>query len=280
MYRWLWGIVILVLQGCQIYSDTPYTLVDQKNITRVTKRKSKAVNQHIRFLVLHYTAENFEDSLALLTGANVSAHYLIPAKSIIDTISGKPVIFKLVPDKSIAWHAGVSFWRGWNNLNDTSIGIEQENLGFSKIGSVVQWYPYSSEQISLVIALVQQIVQRYQIAPVNVVGHSDIAPLRKKDPGPLFPWAALADAGIGAWPDQGTVTAFLAERDKKQVVAMAPLLSKLARYGYKIAPQMTLEEKRRVVAAFQMHFRPADISGEPDAETEAIIDALLVKYFN
>lgn len=208
-FRWLSLVLILVLPGCQGHFSKL-----QENFTFSTAQKAQAIDKRIRFLVLHYTAEDFATSLSLLTGNNVSAHYFIAAKPAIDSITGKPVIWQLVPEELAARHAGMSFWRGWRSINDTSIGIEQENPGFTDTDSVVHWYPYSPEQISLVIALAKQIVQRYQIAPVNVVGHSDIAPLRKKDPGPLFPWEALAAAGVGAWPDPQTVTALLAGRAK------------------------------------------------------------------
>ncbi len=279
MYKWLCMAAILGLSGCQYHHVAPSTLVDQGDFMLLTANKSKAVNQRIRFLVLHYTAADFPTSLALLTGDKVSAHYFIPAIPAVYPDSGKPVVWQLVPETLRAWHAGVSSWGKSTNLNDSSVGIEQENEGFTETVSGVRWYPYTSAQIDLVVALAKQIVQRYQIEAVNIVGHSDIAPLRKMDPGPLFPWKTLADAGIGAWPNANTVTTLLAARAKDQPVAIAPLLAKLARYGYGVTPEMTPEEQRRVIAAFQMHFRPADIRGKPDAETAAIIDALLVKYY-
>lgn len=142
-----------------------------------------------------------------------------------------------------------------------------------------RWQPYSAEQIALLIPLSRDIIRRYGIQPVDVVGHSDIAPQRKQDPGPLFPWQTLAEAGIGAWPDKEDVRRYLAGRDPHAPVALAPLLEKLARYGYAIDPQWDERQQTRVLAAFQMHFRPADYRGEPDAESEAIIDALLHKYY-
>lgn len=279
MYKWLWMAAVCGLQGCQNHSVAPSgTRIDQGSFILETSQESEQADQRIRFLVLHYTAEDLVNSLKILTGNKVSTHYFIPAKPLIDPASGKPVIWRLVPETLRAWHAGNSFWRGRRNLNDTSIGIEQENLGPTKTILKTYWHPYTPEQIRLVTDLAKQLVQRYNIDPVNVVGHSDIAPLRKQDPGPLFPWQALADAGVGAWPDADTVKILLAGRAKNQTVAMEPLLSKLACYGYAVTSQMTLAEKKQVVAAFQMHFRPRDIRGEPDVETEAIIDALLVKY--
>ncbi|HEY1610653.1 MAG TPA: peptidoglycan-binding protein, partial [Paraburkholderia sp.] len=107
----------------------------------------------------------------------------------------------------------------------------------------------------------------------------DIAPQRKTDPGPLFPWKALYDAGVGAWPDAATVQADLAGRAPDAPADVSALQSKLARYGYDVATDGVLDERtRRVFAAFQMHFRPRDYSGVPDAETDAIAQALLDKY--
>jgi len=241
-----------------------------------TSQPSKSVDQRIRFLVMHYTAEEFDSSLDTLTNEQVSAHYLIP--EVRQLKMGKPVIWQLVPESLRAWHAGVSEWRGRTNINDTSIGIEIENKGFRQTSAGRQFYPYPDKQIDLVMALSKQIVQRYQIAPRNVVAHSDIAPQRKQDPGPLFPWQRLAQQGIGAWPDASQVKMFLAGRDKQQPVAMDTLLNKLARYGYPVKDALTPQQQRKVVAAFQMHFRQDDYRGLPDAQSEAIIDALLVKY--
>jgi len=177
-----------------------------------------------------------------------------------------------------AWHAGASNWRGRTNLNDTSIGIEIVNKGFNRTLLATHWQPYTPEQIELLIRLSRDIVQRYAIQPTDVVGHSDIAPQRKQDPGPLFPWQQLAQAGIGAWPDKPTVERYLAGRDKYAPVPMAQMLEKLARYGYAVEPTWDAKQQRNLIAAFQMHFRPEDYRGEPDAESEAIIDALLSKY--
>lgn len=111
-----------------------------------------------------------------------------------------------------------------------------------------------------------------------MVAHADIAPQRKDDPGPLFPWQVLAEQGIGAWPDAQRVTFYLAGRAPRAPVEMTSLLDLLARYGYEVKPDMTAREQQRVVMAFQMHFRPALWNGVADAETQAIAEALLEKY--
>lgn len=268
------AIALMLLVGCQ--SSGQDTLVDRGSYQLETQHQAQGADQRIRFLVMHYTAEDFHSSLKTLTDEHVSAHYLLPEHPPLR--EGKPVAFQLVPEEMRAWHAGASNWRGRSNLNDTSIGIEIVNPGFSLTLLGKQWQPYTAEQIDLLIRLSSDIVQRYAMQPTDVVGHSDIAPQRKQDPGPLFPWQQLAQAGIGAWPDKPEVERYLAGRDKQMPVPMARLLEKLARYGYGIDPLWDAKQQRNVVAAFQMHFRPSDYHGEPDAESEAIIDALLAKY--
>jgi N-acetylmuramoyl-L-alanine amidase len=143
-----------------------------------------------------------------------------------------------------------------------------------------KWQPYPPAQIDALIRLSRDIVARYQIPPTRVVGHSDIAPQRKIDPGPLFPWRALYDAGVGAWPDDATVAARLAGRDPKAPADVRALQEKLRRYGYDVATDGVLDDKtRRVFSAFQMHFRPSDYAGDADAQSDAIAQALLDKYF-
>lgn len=165
-------------------------------------------------------------------------------------------------------------------MNAASIGIENVNGGPIDTPQGRTWQPYQPEQVDALIRLSRDIVARYAIAPTRVVGHSDIAPQRKIDPGPAFPWRALAQAGVGAWPDDATVAARLAGRDPHAAVDVRGLQLKLARYGYDVPTDGVLDERtRRVFAAFQMHFRPSDHAGNPDAESDAIAQALLDKYF-
>jgi N-acetylmuramoyl-L-alanine amidase len=266
--------VAILLAGCQ--SEQQRTTVDRGDYQLETLHQAQGADQRIRFLVMHYTAEDFHSSLKTLTDEHVSAHYLLPAHPPL--VEGKPVAFQLVPEALRAWHAGASSWRGRTNLNDTSIGIEIVNRGFNRTLLFTHWQPYTPQQIALLVSLSRDIIQRYGIQPMDVVGHSDIAPQRKQDPGPLFPWQQLAQAGIGAWPDPAKVQALLAGRDKHAAVPLAPLMEKLARYGYGIDAKWDVRQQKNVLAAFQMHFRPSDYRGEPDVESEAIIDALLLKY--
>lgn len=270
---WLLATALL-LTACQ--SAPPAGLEARGNLWVNHAHPAQGQEPRIRFLVIHYTADDFPTSLATLTEEHVSAHYLIPATP--PQAGGKPVVWQLVPESQRAWHAGASGWRGRINLNDTSIGIELENPGFRRTLLGRRWYAFPPGQVATLAELAGQIVRRYGIAPQNVVGHADIAPLRKPDPGPRFPWQALAAQGIGAWPDPARVTFWLAGRDPRQPVAEAALLARLAAYGYPVTPGMDAQARRQVISAFQMHFRPAEYSGQADAESEAIVRALLEQY--
>ena len=122
----------------------------------------------------------------------------------------------------------------------------------------------------------QDIALRYHIHPTAIVGHSDIAPTRKIDPGPLFPWKTLYEHGVGAWPDEAAVIAKL----DQPLDSVEALQSKLQRYGYDLTINGLYDElTQQVISAFQMHFRPAQYDGTWDKQTQAILDALLEKYF-
>ncbi|KVH32754.1 N-acetylmuramoyl-L-alanine amidase [Burkholderia cepacia] len=264
--------VLSLLAAC-----TSPTLVERGTYYADTSLHARGADSRIRFLVMHYTESDEAKSLRTLTGDSVSVHYVIPPQPRIER--GLPVVYQLVPETERAWHAGVSEWQGTTELNAVSIGIENVNRGPLDPQNRT-WQPYPPEQVAALTRLSKDIVARYAIPPTRVVGHSDIAPQRKIDPGPLFPWHALAQAGVGAWPDAATVAARLAGRDPHAPVDVRELQLKLARYGYDVAADGVLDERtRRVFAAFQMHFRPADYAGNPDAETDAIAQALLDKYF-
>lgn len=270
MKRWLWLILSLLLAGCQSGIES------RDGYWADLRHPAQGARPRVKMIVIHYTAEDFSSSLATLTDREVSAHYLIPRQP--PQRAGKGIIWQLVPEQQLAWHAGPSFWRGASRINDTSIGIELVNQGYRRTLTGLEWQPFTAAQITTLEALLRDIAQRYGIAPENIVGHSDIAPQRKQDPGPLFPWHQLAQRGMGAWPDAGRVQFHLAGQDPHAVVPVEPLLERLQRYGYPITAEMSAREQQRVIAAFQMHFRPADYRGQPDAETAAIAAALLDKY--
>ncbi|ELO0857051.1 N-acetylmuramoyl-L-alanine amidase [Citrobacter amalonaticus] len=273
MRKGLWlAAFALLLTGCAGEKG----IVDKDGYQLDTRHQAQAAYPRIKVLVIHYTADDFDSSLATLTDKNVSSHYLIP--SVPPLHRGKPRIWQLVPEQDLAWHAGISFWRGATRINDTSIGIELENRGWQKSAGDKYFAPFEPAQIQALIPLAKDIIARYDIKPQNVVAHADIAPQRKDDPGPLFPWRALAAQGIGAWPDAQRVNFYLAGRVPHTPVEMASLLDLLSRYGYEVKPEMTAREQQRVVMAFQMHFRPTLWNGVADAETQAIAEALLEKY--
>lgn len=272
MKQGLWLLMCGVLVGCQPHPP----LGDRGDYLVDDSQRALRAEPRVRYLVMHYTAEDFSSSLKVLTDEQVSAHYLVPA--LPPQSQGKPVVWQLVPESRSAWHAGVSYWRGQTRLNDNSIGIEIENPGYRRTANGIVWYPFSAQQIAALRVLSRDIVRRYHIAPADVVGHGDIAPQRKVDPGPLFPWALLAEQGVGAWPDAACVRAY---RQRYQLAApdVAYLQRRLALWGYQIIPTgINDAASRRVIAAFQMHYRPTNFGGEPDAETCAIVDALLEKY--
>ncbi|WP_074012452.1 N-acetylmuramoyl-L-alanine amidase [Candidatus Sodalis sp. SoCistrobi] len=254
-------IALLTLAGC---APRGYRL-DRSHPAR-------SQDDRVTLLVLHYTADDYDRSLTTLTRGPVSAHYLVPAPR-----DGRaPTVLQLVDESRRAWHAGESYWRGRTHLNDTSIGIELENDGYRRdADGTLRWAPWPPQQIAVVTALCRDILRRHAITPFNVVGHSDIAWRRKQDPGPLFPWQQLAAAGVGVWPQAARVNYFLAGRDPQAPAAAAPILRGMAQLGYDVTPDMPQALQRRALRAFQMHYRPRDYRGLPDAETDAVLRALL-----
>ncbi len=203
----------------------------------------------IDVLVLHYTELPLEESLDVLTDPQrplkVSAHYVLGEDG---------TSYRLVPEERAAWHAGRSHWRGREALNGSSIGIEIVNLHGDR-------HDYPPRQIEALIELARGIVARHPaIVARNVVGHSDVAPARKIDPGLRFPWQTLAAAGIGLWPGAG---ASAVEGDIQPA---------LQRFGY--APPDAVAPAE-IVKAFQRHFRPGRVDGEADHETRMLLSALL-----
>jgi len=201
----------------------------------------------IDMLVLHYTGMQSRDAaLARLcdAAAEVSAHYLIDE-------AGE--ITQLVAEENRAWHAGKSSWRGHADVNSRSIGIELVNPGHE-----FGYRPFPGAQIAALTDLAGTILARWPIPARNVVGHSDVAPTRKMDPGGLFPWRRLAEAGIGLWPEPAPAGGDAAPR--------------LRQYGYGWDKEADLET---VIAAFQRHFRPSRCDGKFDAETDAALNGLI-----
>ena len=246
----------LVLAGCAsgLRFDTSHTSQNQ--------------DSRVQYLVLHFTSEPFEPSLRTLTTGNgtVSSHYLVR--------DDPPTVYRLVDEDRRAWHAGVSSWRGQTQLNAASLGIEIVNRGeIGGTGSGI-WEEYPKAQMDVVMALVRDIVKRHGIRPERIVGHSDIAPQRKVDPGPKFPWKRLADEGLIPWPDPAEVARRLPAFQSRLPDALW-FQDRLAAFGYAVPLSGILDgETQRVIAAFQMRYRPARYDGAPDAETAAMLDIL------
>jgi len=201
----------------------------------------------IRFIVLHYTG--METGAAALErmrdpDAQVAAHYMIEENG---------DVYALVDEDKRAWHAGVSSWMGETDINSASIGIEIVNGGHD-----FGLPEFPDVQIEVVIALVRDVMRRHLLAPRDVIGHSDIAPGRKNDPGEKFPWRHLAEAGCAVWPD-------LQHADSGGVEGQ------LRRIGYN-----SDAEQAAVIRAFQQRFRPDRCDGVLDRETTKLISALAV----
>ncbi|MGH6889844.1 MAG: N-acetylmuramoyl-L-alanine amidase [Rhizomicrobium sp.] len=215
----------------------------------------------VDILVLHYTGmRTAEEALARLCDpiARVSAHY---------TIDTDGQVYRHVDESRRAWHAGVSYWAGRHNVNGRSIGIELVNPGH-EFGYV----PFAEAQIAALVDLAHGILARHPIPARHVLGHSDVAPARKMDPGELFPWQRLAEIGVGMFPPPlaGEVT----RRASAAVGGENALADGLEQFGYGIPPEADAP-LAMTVTAFQRHFRPEKVDGVVDDETEARLTKLL-----
>jgi N-acetylmuramoyl-L-alanine amidase len=219
-------------------------------------------------LVMHYTGmKTAEEALARLNSVEdkVSAHYLIHENG---------EVVQLVPENKRAWHAGVSSWRGRERLNDTSIGIELVNPGHE-----FGYRPFPAVQMLALIDLCKDILERHPIPTRNVVGHSDIAPSRKEDPGELFDWRMLAREGIGLWPELPKELPDFLELDVGMLgPEVESLQRRLVQYGYSLkADGYFGNATQAAVKAFQRHFTPRQVNGAWAALQEAALVALLAE---
>jgi N-acetylmuramoyl-L-alanine amidase len=234
------------------FVDTPSPNFDERNCRRP-----------VDMVVLHYTGmPSAEAALKRLTDpqAKVSAHYVIDEDG---------TIYRMVPEDKRAWHAGVAFWRGVRDVNARSIGIELVNPGHE-----FGYREFPPLQIDALLGLLTDIAGRHEIMPGNYVGHSDIAPLRKEDPGELFPWHRLAVAGFGRW-----------WAGDFEVLPHAPVLKAGDRSGAVLELQVALDKigygiegsglydalTEAAVRAFQRHWRQDQVDGISDAETTSLI---------
>ena len=218
-------------------------------------------------LLLHYTGmRSTPAALERLCdpSARVSSHYLIFEDG---------SIVQLVPESQRAFHAGESSWEGTRDINSRSIGVEIGNPGHD-YGAP----EFPAVQIAAVVALARDIVARWTIAPYRVLGHSDVAPSRKRDPGERFPWARLAAGGVGFWVEPAPIRSGKALTPGDRSPQVAELQRALADYGYGIAPSGQYDTAfQELVMAFQRHFRPVRVDGIADVSTVATLKKLLAK---
>lgn len=273
----------------QTFRDTVYV---EKEVQKAGKKYHSAVldNYEIndtyfpargqdmrqKFLILHYTALDNNTSTRVLSEQQVSSHYLV------NDLNDKEIHI-LVSEDQRSWHAGSSYWLGRTNLNDSSIGIEIVNPGYSTLNGKMWFYPFPDHQIKKVAELAKNIITRYDLDPTAILAHSDVAPQRKEDPGAFFPWKQLyEDYKIGAWYDQVDKYRFwneYSESGKNSSSFIRNVQTELNKYGYEINQTGSWDEQtRRVLMAFQLHFRPENYSGTIDRETYAILKALNFKY--
>ena len=228
-------------------------------------RKKRPVNS-IKIIVFHYTGMQSErESIKKLCSPStkVSSHYLINRR-------GK--IFSLVQDRHVAWHAGKSCWGRYKNLNENSIGIELANKGHQ-----FGYTSFKHNQISSLIKLCNRLIQKYKIKKKNIIGHSDIAPLRKIDPGEKFPWKYLAKKKVGIWHDHEPIflrrhrrVKISTKKDKKKFI------ENLNKIGYCFAAK-NKSSFIKTVKAYQRHFRKELINGILDQECFIIAQNLTKK---
>lgn len=221
-------------------------------------------NTQIKYLILHYTGmATGQEALERLCDeqAAVSAHYLIEEDG---------QIFPLVSEDKRAWHAGVAAWENDKDINGLSIGIELVNPGHDSPNYKGNYRKFPAAQIAALVPLCQEIIGRHGIKPWHVLGHSDVAPDRKCDPGELFDWQGLAADGIGLWPSKRQ------EGLQKSLRDVPSFQENLAQYGYDVPLSGHMDHQTEaVIYAFQRHFRPSQITGILDKECHLILDGLL-----
>ena len=226
-------------------------IINSPNFDR--KRRS---NKSIKFLIIHYTGMQSErESIKRLTSkrSKVSCHYLINR-------SGK--ILKMVRDENIAWHAGKSMWGNYKNLNKNSIGIELVNRGHQ-----YGYQNYTKKQINKLVLLCKHLIKKYKIRKRLILGHSDIAPLRKIDPGEKFPWRYLSTQGIGIYPKKASD-----KQNNYSKLQIKKFLKNLHKIGYRY---LNSNLKKKIIKNFQRRYRPRKINGILDLETMKISQFLV-----
>ena len=222
--------------------------------------KKMRSSKDIRFLIIHYTGmQSARVSMDRLKNPNskVSCHYFINRNG---------NIYKMVDDNKIAWHAGKSKWKNIRNLNKSSIGIEIQNKGH-----FIDYQNFPKKQISSLIVLIKSLLKKYKIKKCNVLGHSDIAPLRKKDPGEKFPWNFLSLKGVSIWYPKFK----LKKKEVKSKAKRRMFFKNVHKIGYRF---FNLSQKsnrdRKIIMAFQRRFLPNEVTGKITDKTLKISQLL------
>jgi N-acetylmuramoyl-L-alanine amidase len=258
----LGALALLELAGCA-------TTTTEGGVPIDTSRVAQGQDSRVMFLILHYTVADFAASMKILTQQDVSAHYLLSDEN-------PPRIYRLVDESRRAWHSGASGWKNQRRLNAASIGIEIVHPGF-RTGPDGQrvYLPFPAAQIDALIPLVRDIARRHQIRPEHILGHGEVSPAYKEDPGPAFPWARLAQEGLTPpLPDAMQVAAQRALLETALPDA-AWFQKRLSEHGYVVEPTRAWDRQtQRVLMNFQMRYRPERCDGQPDAESAALLQVL------
>ena len=231
----------------------------------------KRTSKQIKFIIFHYTGmKNESDAINRLTDiqSEVSCHYVI---------KNNGEIVKIVPDLYIAWHAGKSSWKNYKSLNQNSIGIEITNSGHE-----FGYKKFSKKQISSLLKLSKFLIKKYTIISKNILGHSDIAPLRKKDPGEKFPWEYLSKNKVGLWHTLSKQELLKNRKLKIGKIEEDFFFNNLFKIGYSKKFPKILDKSRylrELVKTFQRRFRQQLVNGKIDQEC-LLISANLLKRFN
>ena len=231
---------------------------------------NKRNKKNIKLLIFHYTGiKNENKAISRLTDVNskVSSHYFIKK-------NGQTIL--LVPELYVAWHAGKSYWKKQKSLNKSSIGIEIQNTGHQ-----FGYHKFTNSQIKSLVKLSIYLIKKYKINNKNILGHSDVAYGRKKDPGEKFPWQFLAKKKIGIWHNLEKIKLRKNRNLKITILEKKEFLNCLKKIGYFVR-QISLKQKKKLITAFQRRFRPELINGKIDRECLIIAQKVskLYNYFS
>ncbi len=236
-------------------------------------KHAPAVNWHhpspnqdsrVQFLVVHATEIDFAKSLHTLTRGDVSSHYLVDRDG---------TIYGLVPESRRAWHAGPSFWQGATPLNPSSIGIEIVSVAPGLAEGTESGFPPA--QVQAVTRLLADIARRHEIRPDRIVGHGEVQPDTRSDPGRLFPWKELEARGLVPTTDAAVVEKYRAQFASEGLPDLRWVQDRLSKHGYQITCSGILDDHtRRVISVFQGRYLQDRISGDVDLATAALLAAL------